>query len=457
MKKILTIIALLFTLVIGLDIGLSLYHNSVSNNFANINEANTSGNYLTLKFHKKIIFKNNSAHLYFVSGGYYMNVPIESKISKETIIIKVPYLLNGDYLLEAAGVEFKFYHTFSINKVVEGKAECLALGKNLKMIDCLNKYFWAKTVKTKDTKKILLELASATQNNPYLLENCHTFAHSIGQAAASYEKSFYSAFNKGDYTCQYGYYHGIMEGFADRLSDKVLAGTILNFCDYYKFGFNKGSCYHALGHMTWFRSGGNFLTANKICKTLGNDQNSLLSPEAACAAGVAMDWGLSYSTVSKKIQKTMEINSNRPTDKCNTLSPDLVMEGGCYAFIGIVYANQVNKISKFAYDCQKLSAYLSDRCWLNVGFMLGFTPGITFQDGVTLCSKAKRVEGMWYCFGNLIDNTTLKNSAGGFADKVCSMAKKIGRENKKQCNIMHSEEKLRLSTINPLEHIHTKP
>jgi len=88
---------------------------------------------------------------------------------------------------------------------------CLADGTTQDHRYCLEQLYTAK-VETLGIPAALDDHAAQTKSNPSLRSYCHETSHAIGRAALRVLGSIGSAFETGFDVCDFGYYHGIIEG-----------------------------------------------------------------------------------------------------------------------------------------------------------------------------------------------------------------------------------------------------
>jgi len=372
-----------------------------------------------------------------------INIPVAiTKINSGEISIRVPILLssNYDFIINKRHLPFTIKES-TTTKLKPTISNCNELN-GYELVLCLKRYFYLKTIKEKDVTKTLGNLNALLAKQPELKTNCHAYIHVLGQTAGILSNDFAKDYNKGSNICEYGYYHGLMEGFAMKYTNDKLTQVMKTFCSNYQFGFNQGSCYHSLGHMVWIRTGGEFSTSVKLCRELPSDANSVLSPQENCISGVAMNWAHAYQDAPAELKRFVTTDPEEPSNICLTIK-DLKQQSGCWAFAGGIYNKNITTIKHYLDLCQTLPEVTSNTCWLNVGFLLGFETSTDFTEATRLCSTAKFDNAMWSCYGNLISNRTILNSKENYADYVCAKARKDQRSDTIQCKIMQEQEEIR--------------
>lgn len=127
-------------------------------------------------------------------------------------------------------------------------------------------------------------------------EQCHRFAHYLGEYAGETVKDVDAALALGTEFCQFGYYHGVIEGHA-RITE-TLWEELPGLC--YKLDPNPNTtthaeCTHSLGHAVVTRTGNNIPEGLKYCRLLRSEME-----RRACDTGVFMSWS---NTLDKILNK----------------------------------------------------------------------------------------------------------------------------------------------------------
>ena len=385
-----------------------------------------------------------------------MVTPHQVLTQGNVLIIKFPLLVDGSYQVKSDTFEVDFIVGESYNEKLVLKPELCLVNEDINT-GCLSKYYEDLTVKSGPVDS-LKNLGSFIKNNPETIYICHDWTHAIGVASAGYYQNFEIAFGKGTPACQYGYYHGVQEGFAMRMGNNQLKALVPNLCNLVSFGYNAGSCIHGVGHMVWYRTNGDFLESIEYCKLLPATESDMYRPRDACAAGVAMNWGDKYRYGSKEVKKTMQGDMKDPTEICQSILDDPRLRAGCYGFIGHVWSANKEGILHLVDICQGLPAIESRGCWLNVGFEIAFIPDATLEEAISTCGVANTDPAMWSCLGNVVSQSTVATMKKGAAKKACELAKSNKRYDSIKCKEMIEQENARLdpAIAEIFEHIHIK-
>lgn len=117
---------------------------------------------------------------------------------------------------------------------------------------------------------------------------CHPIAHQIGAntgAKSSDITAELTAVGKNAGMCDFGFVHGLLEGFADQRSADEMMDAAKPLCDAASANSEDHSlCMHGLGHSVWISYDGDTPIALKACERYtGVDAR-------ACVSGVVMQW-----------------------------------------------------------------------------------------------------------------------------------------------------------------------
>jgi plastocyanin len=140
-------------------------------------------------------------------------------------------------------------------------------------------------------------MANLYTTNPDFAEQCHTFAHTLGQDAykeyAAHKDVELST--KATY-CGYGFYHGFMESL---LADTGSPQQAQDFCAYVGKKLNaqttdaEGACYHGIGHGTvdggdaaaWGNAQAMLDPGIKICQLVAGEDKTEFGKMYRCVSG----------------------------------------------------------------------------------------------------------------------------------------------------------------------------
>lgn len=366
------------------------------------------------------------------------------QINGGTINFRVPILEPGYYILDYSKGEIPF--SIGVDKVIVPKkaTDCLDTPKESR---CLAIYFREKALKDGRAKPALEEMFKLTEDFPKTLYLCHNYSHSVGQITAFIYNDYEGAVKDGFDVCHFGYYHGVMESFSSIFTTAQLKANFDLLCDKYSIGMNRGDCTHGLGHISWWRTGGDFDDAVKICE-LASDKVTIgfFRDRDSCVTGVAMEWANSYlaaSTLDKK--KMMQDGITDPAMICKRIKNDPKLASGCWEFIGPVWGGNDKNIEHMLQICESLTGVENEGCWLGLGRDNAFRPEVSTKSAIRTCLRAKLFSAMWLCQSNVVHSKTVTTRLPGTAKMVCDMVPKSTINYYYQCQGFQSLENERLN------------
>jgi hypothetical protein len=137
-------------------------------------------------------------------------------------------------------------------------------------------------------KVAMADLKSRYTTDPFVYSQCHQLGHVIGNVVAEKSADIADAFVGGDSFCWSGYYHGVVERFAQMKGRDIFAEGADNFCakipDKDRYGFDYYNCVHGLGHGVMAITRNQLFEALDLCQSLSGDWE-----RRSCYGGVFME------------------------------------------------------------------------------------------------------------------------------------------------------------------------
>lgn len=182
---------------------------------------------------------------------------------------------------------------FSEEKVLN-VSECLQFDIFPKIEACIQDYYKDLT-ESKGTVEALNALDEDKVKIPGFLSFCHEASHTIGRAAYNVEGSVPKAFEIGFDVCDFGFYHGVIEGSSDKLTDDEFRSLIASLCSDLASSSELffGQCAHGVGHAASRRSNNDLVKGFSFCEAFDNanvDERLRRDALGACGTGVSMEW-----------------------------------------------------------------------------------------------------------------------------------------------------------------------
>jgi hypothetical protein len=152
---------------------------------------------------------------------------------------------------------------------------------------CLTPYY-KKLVSDYGVRTAFLDIKKRYTDNADVASMCHPLTHIIGQEASRAYANVSEAYLRGDSFCWSGYYHGIMEGFVDRIGIKNLPAQLMTMCadipSKKTYGFDYYNCVHGLGHGIMEKLSDDVILSLAMCDNLTGSWE-----RESCYGGVFME------------------------------------------------------------------------------------------------------------------------------------------------------------------------
>lgn len=134
----------------------------------------------------------------------------------------------------------------------------------------------------------LANIKAKYAKNPFVYSQCHQLVHVIGNVVAERAPDISDAFVDGDAICWSGYYHGVVERYAQLKGREVFEKNADTLCakiaDKARFGFDYYNCVHGLGHGVMAITRNQLFDSLALCKNLTGDWE-----KRSCYGGVFME------------------------------------------------------------------------------------------------------------------------------------------------------------------------
>ncbi len=132
------------------------------------------------------------------------------------------------------------------------------------------------------------DIKQAYEKYDVVRSQCHQLIHVMGREAAAKYKDTVEAYDQGDNFCWSGYYHGVMEGIAEKLGSDKLAESLTTICENAKqknpYGFYHYNCVHGLGHGLMAINSNKLFDVLTICQKFKD-----LWEQESCYSGTFME------------------------------------------------------------------------------------------------------------------------------------------------------------------------
>lgn len=274
-------------------------------------------------------------------------------------------------------------------------------------------------------------------------ENCHQNAHQLGEYAGSTFASVTQALEAGGPDCQFGYYHGVIEGHA-RVTP-TLWEELPTLCQLLSTDTNSyvyQECSHSLGHAVVTRTDNDVDAGVEKCRLM-----PLPADQSACATGVFMSWS---NTLDKMLLEGKPLEGkwtwadpNARWTKCPEF--DDLMAGACVLFFAETAPHTHEGLGAFRTWCHSALGErksVLEQCHRGIGRSsagyeefesMGRWPGIiafcndgTSYEYARLCAETAYVVAAGFQLSpNLPDQVCRAWQGSIYQDEQCAVAREL--------------------------------
>jgi len=234
-------------------------------------------------------------------------------------------------LSNALGVETRID---TITEETRPAASCLSGTNRLQIQRCLDASLVAtargeSVVAALDTLKRLL----GSENKARFF--CHEASHAIGRESLRMNGNLADAFRDGYDVCDFGYYHGIVEGAAAGFDDATFMDAVPTLCEEFASAEELFymQCNHGIGHAAARRTNNDMVRSLEFCDALSLNPNltgeRLRIAANGCGTGVTMEW---FATATADPNAAVTPKVTRPRDVCLSIPERWVPE--CIEYVG---------------------------------------------------------------------------------------------------------------------------
>lgn len=222
----------------------------------------------------------------------------------------------------------------TISEETRPAASCLSGTNRLQIQRCLDASLVAtarneSVIDALDTLKRLL----STENRARFF--CHEASHAIGRESLRMNGNLADAFRDGYDVCDFGYYHGIVEGAAGGFDDATFMNAVPTLCEEFASAEELFymQCNHGIGHAAARRTNNDMVRSLEFCDALALNPNlageRLRIAANGCGTGVTMEW---FATATADPNAAVTPKVSRPRDVCLSIPERWVPE--CIEYVG---------------------------------------------------------------------------------------------------------------------------
>ncbi len=245
-----------------------------------------------------------------------------------------------------------------VSKIAELQKICE--GADSMDFDCYQKYY-QNLVKNSGVQVTFEDLRARYNQNSYVVAQCHPLVHIIGNVAVEKYPTVSEAYSHGDSFCWSGYYHGVMEGIAQKVGRDNLLSQINDICKDVNgkanYSFDYYNCIHGLGHGVMSLTGDELFQSLEMCDSLNDtwEKNS-------CYSGVFME----NIITDNKNHFTKYLKPSEPLYPCSAV--DQKYKSVCYLMQTSYMLKVNNRDFNKVFDlCQKSDTGFVNICFQSLG------------------------------------------------------------------------------------------
>lgn len=300
----------------------------------------------------------------------------------------------------------------------EDPAECLVGTNRLTIARCLDGSLVA-IVERDGVGPALDTLRDLIGVNSRARFFCHEASHAVGRASLRINGNLADAFRAGYDVCDFGYYHGIVEGAAGGFDDATFLAQVPSLCQDFASAEELFymQCNHGIGHAAARRTNNDMVRALEFCNAL--DKNPQLTGDRlriarnGCGTGVTMEW-FATATADPNAAVTPEVSE--PRDVCTQIPSRWAPE--CVEYVGntLDSSDPVNSLREIGRWCTTTG--FDEACFRGVARAAAGV-GIPPADAIAVCDTNAPTRDDCVSFYIAIVATTIDFDVSA-VDRICA-------------------------------------
>jgi len=283
-----------------------------------------------------------------------------------------------------------------LEKSAEAAEDCMNGGNRLEIQRCLEGSL-VYVAETEGVDASLQTLEGLTRSNGRARYFCHEASHAIGRASLRINETLTEAFRDGYDVCDFGYYHGIVEGASAGMDDATFEDAVSTLCS--KFASAEElffmQCNHGIGHAAARRTNNDMLRGLAFCDAIsgtdGLEGERLRTARNGCGTGVTMEW---FATATLTEDPTVTPKVEEPRDVCHQVPQQWAAE--CYEYVGntLNASDPVNSLIELSAWCN--TSTQAGPCFKGLARAAAGV-GLSDRDAVAVCDGARDIEARDGC------------------------------------------------------------
>jgi hypothetical protein len=308
-----------------------------------------------------------------------------------------------------------------IEKETAALASCFEAGNRLEIQRCMEGSLVA-VAETENVNAALKSLEGLMKSEGRARYFCHEASHAVGRASLRINNGIAEAFRDGYDVCDFGYYHGIVEGASAGMNDQDFERAVSTLCAEFASAEELFfmQCNHGLGHAAARRTNNDMLRALDFCGAIENtdglEGDRLEVARNGCGTGVTMEW---FATATLSENPTVTPKVDKPRDVCHQVPTEWAAE--CYEYVGntLDASDPVSSLLELGAWCS--TSPQVGPCYKGLARAAAGV-GISDRDAIGVCDTAKNSDDRDGCVTYYIATvaTTLEFSEKP-VERICAL------------------------------------
>jgi len=254
--------------------------------------------------------------------------------------------------------------------------------------------------------------------NGFINAECHQLTHVVGRATLDRYKDLGVAYQRGDYFCASGYYHGVSEeiitqkGAAYMFKNAKYVCTKFAKTEYHQL--DHYNCVHGIGHGLMEAANGNLFLALKSCDTLNDSWE-----QTSCYSGVFMQNVMIEESPDESVDhKSAYLKDDDLLYPCTVV--DEKYKWGCYIFqSSYAIAKTNSNFPKVFGLCRALDQKFRDVCYGSLGRDASGVSNFDQDKTIANCNQGQDDEAKMACFKGAAINLIYVYHSDKQAHQLC--------------------------------------
>lgn len=306
----------------------------------------------------------------------------------------------------------------ALEVTTQDPAACLTGTNRLTIQRCLGASLSA-VVESDGVPAALKDLQGLLTENSRARFFCHDASHAIGRASLQRNGTLADAFRDGFDVCDFGYYHGIVEGAAGAFDDAQFLATVPTLCADFASAEELFymQCNHGIGHAAARRTNNDMVRSLEFCDAL--EKNTLLTGERlatarnGCGTGVTMEW---FATATANTSAAVRPQVAEPRDVCTQIPAKWASE--CVEYVGntLDSSDPVNSLLEIGRWCSTTG--FDKACFRGIARAAAGV-GIPSRDAIAVCDSSATTRDDCVSFYIAIVATTIDYNVNA-VERICA-------------------------------------